>query len=205
MISKLRKFINLPFLSKIEYLKVLYYHLVTIAVYSRCFKKIGKHSVIIKPLKIDNAENIIIEDSVIINKQSWLLTLKIDESEPELIIGGGTTIGNFNHITCIHKVNIGKNVLTADKVYISDNLHNYEDVEMPIINQEVIFKKEVNIGEGSWIGENVSIIGCSIGRNCVVGANSVINKDIPDYCVAVGAPAKVIKRYDMITKRWVKV
>jgi len=61
------------------------------------------------------------------------------------------------------------------------------------------------IGEGSWIGTKVSIIGSvRIGKHCVIGANSVVTKDIPDFSVAVGAPAKVIKRYDFERKEWIK-
>ena len=63
---------------------------------------------------------------------------------------------------------------------------------------------EVLIGEGSWIGENVCIIGASVGKNSIVGANSVVTNNIPDYCVAVRAPARVIKRYDNKDNQWVK-
>ena len=66
-------------------------------------------------------------------------------------------------------------------------------------------KKPVIIGEGSWIGENVCIIGASVGKHCVIGANAVVTKDIPDYCVAVGTPAKIIKKYDTKIKKWIKV
>lgn len=59
------------------------------------------------------------------------------------------------------------------------------------------------IGEGSWIGENVCVIGASVGRHCVIGANAVVTKDIPDYSVAVGAPARVIKKYNFNRGAWV--
>ena len=74
---------------------------------------------------------------------------------------------------------------------------------MPIILQPVKFKASVRIGRGSWLGENVSIIGASIGRNCVIGANSVVTKDIPDFSVAVGIPAVVIKHFDVEQQLWV--
>ena len=66
-------------------------------------------------------------------------------------------------------------------------------------------KHDVEIGEGSWLGENVCVLGAIIGRHCVIGANSVVTKDIPDYSIAVGAPAKVIKRYDFTTNSWQKI
>src|SRR5690606_32270085 len=103
--------------------------------------------------------------------------------------------GNFSHLYATGLVDIGNNVLIADKVYISDNLHSYEDVNIPIWKQPIKQLREVRIGNNSWIGENVCIIGANVGNHCVIGANSVVTKDIPDYCIAVGTPAKIIKRY----------
>ena len=115
------------------------------------------------------------------------------------------TIGHFNHIYATRSIILHKNVLTADKVYISDNMHGYENVELPILRQPIVQKHIVEIGEGSWIGENVCVIGAKIGKHCIIGANSVVSKDIPDYCVAVGSPAKVVKRYNAQLRKWEKV
>lgn len=133
------------------------------------------------------------------------MTHQISNEPPQLIIDDGTCIGHFCHVTCVNKVYIGKNVLTADRLYISDNLHGYENVNIPIMHQKVIFKGEASIGDDSWIGENVSIIGCKIGKHCVIGANAVVTKDIPDYSVATGIPARVIKKYNPQTQNWEKV
>ena len=89
-------------------------------------------------------------------------------------------------------------------MYISDNLHGFSDITIPILEQPIIQNGEVEIGDGTWIGENVCILGVKIGKNCVVGANSVVTKNIPDYCVAVGAPAYIIKRYCFDSKEWKK-
>ena len=83
-------------------------------------------------------------------------------------------------------------------------MHGYEDVNTPINLQPIVQKNTVVIGRGSWIGENVCIIGCSIGKQCVIGANAVVTKNIPDYCVAAGNPAKIIKRYCFDTNSWKK-
>lgn len=53
------------------------------------------------------------------------------------------------------------------------------------------------IGEESWLGENVCVLSAKIGRYCIIGLNSVVTKDVPDYCVATGMPAKIIKRFDI--------
>ena len=60
------------------------------------------------------------------------------------------------------------------------------------------------IGDGVWLGENACVIGVSIGKNSVVGANAVVTKDVPDYCVVAGAPAYIIKRYNFEKKEWCK-
>jgi acetyltransferase-like isoleucine patch superfamily enzyme len=166
------------------------------------YRKLCLSAFIQKPLRIDGRKYISIYKNVIIQQYSWLFALAIDEHEPELIIHEGCQLGNYNHIAAVRRVIIGKNVLTADNVYISDNLHSYEDIDIPIMHQPVKFKSEVYIGDGSWLGVNVCVIGARIGKNCVIGANAVVTTDIPDYCVAVGAPAKVLKRFNQQTKTW---
>lgn len=166
--------------------------------------KINNTCIIVKPLKIENAHAISIEKKVYIGKLSWLMggsekkviTLKIDE---------GTQIGHFAHIIAMNNVHIKKHVLIADKVFISDCTHNYDDVGLPILSQGTKVLSEVTIGEDSWIGENVCICGASIGKHCVIGANSVVTKDIPDYCVAAGIPAKVIKKYNFEKNSWERI
>jgi len=168
----------------------------------KTFKKLGRGSYFMKKLRLDGARYIEIGHKVTVQKFSWFFAAKIDNIEPQIIIGDGCVLGNFNHIAAVHSVILGKNVLTADKVYISDNLHVYENIMVPIMHQGIKFKATVSIGDGSWIGENVAIIGAKIGKNCIVGANSVVTKDIPDYSVAVGSPAKVVKQYNLQNNKW---
>jgi len=166
------------------------------------FKSFGKGVFIQSPDILEGGEFISLENDVNIGSQCWLLAYKQDNIEPNLYIAKGTTIGRFAHIVALRKVSIEKNVLISDKVYISDNIHSYEDIAKPIKNQPIKFKAEVIIGENSWIGENVSIIGASIGKHCIVGSNSVVTKDIMDFSVVVGVPARYIKRYDEKSKEW---
>lgn len=172
--------------------------------YGQFLKRYNLSSMVLSVLKIQGAKYISIENQVYIHHLVWLGAYQIDEHEPVLSIGEGSCIGNFNHITCVRKVIIGKKVLTSDKVYISDNLHSYENPEIAIMDQPVTFKKEVIIGDGAWIGEHVCIIGASVGKNSIIGSNSVVTRDIPDYCIAVGNPARVIKTYNFETKAWEK-
>lgn len=168
------------------------------------FKYYGRGSKLYKPMCVEMAENISIGDDVSIGEGTWLAANPHTGKKSELVIGRGTSIGHYNHIYATQSIRIGEYVLTADKVYISDNLHEYGDIHTPIIRQPIKQCKQVVIGDGAWIGENVCIIGACVGKQSVVGANSVVTHDIPDYCVATGAPARIIKRYDNKTKSWVK-
>jgi len=185
--------------------KYLIYYLLVYPYYKVVFKRIGHRSKIISPLKIDGYSNISIGNRVNIEYKTWLAAVAHTNSPTcVLIIEDGASIGHFNHLYATSKIRIGKKVLTADRVYITDNLHSYKDVTKAIMDQPIQQINEVEIGEGAWIGENACIIGASIGKGCVIGANSVVTKDIPDYCVAVGAPAKIIKRYNFELNEWLK-
>jgi len=155
--------------------------------------------------KVDGHKRIYIGSGVYINDGGWLACLPLTgNNNCSLTIGDGTYVGRFCHFYATSKIEIGKKVLMADKVYIADNLHQYENVNMPVIDQPVKQAAQVVIGDGAWLGENVCVIGASVGKQSVVGANSVVMKDIPDYCVAVGAPARIIKRYSFEKSEWLK-
>lgn len=86
--------------------------------------------------------------------------------------------------------------------------HEYRNIKLPVSKQGIMSQMDskVIIGEGSWLGTNVVVVGkVRIGKHCVIGANSVVTKDIPDYSVAAGIPAKVIKKYDFEKEEWVRV
>lgn len=172
-------------------------------IFAKSFKYFGKKVSIESPDIIEGSKFISLLDNVSIGSQCWLLAHRQDVN-PELYIDKNTTIGRFSHIVAIKRIIIEENVLIADKVYISDNIHEYEEINTPIKNQSIKFKKEVIIGKNSWIGENVSIIGASIGRHCIVGSNSVVTKDIMNFSVVAGVPARYIKRYDEKSNKWKK-
>jgi acetyltransferase-like isoleucine patch superfamily enzyme len=99
---------------------------------------------------------------------------------------------------------IGDDVWTGHHVYITDQNHGYTDVSMPISKQSQP-ERPVSIGNGSWLGHGSIVLpGVTIGEHVVIGANSVVTRDIPSYSVAVGSPAKVIRRFDE-EKGWIDV
>ncbi len=134
-----------------------------------------------------------------------------NKNEKVLIFGKNVQINDYVHITARKKVVIEDNVLIASKVFISDLDHGcYSSdtiFDMNIIPTErKLFSKPVIIHKNVWIGENVSILsGVEIGENSIIGAGSVVTKNIPMNTIAIGNPARVIKKYNEITKKWEKI
>ena len=124
---------------------------------------------------------------------------------PNISIDEGTYIGRNAHIVSLKSIRIGKNVLMGDNVYIADNFHRFNRVDIPYKSQGVGFKAEVEIGDGTWLGENVCVISSKIGKQCIIGAYSLVINDLPDYCMAVGSPARIIKKYSHTTKSWERI
>ncbi len=175
--------------------------------YRGSFYRLGQKSTLCMPFSINGAKWMNIGSKVYIKQGAWLLALHQPnqlKSQEKLIIGSNTYIGRNAHIVALQKVHISDDVLMGDNVYIADNFHGFKAGNIPYKNQDVGFKKEAFIGAGSWLGENVCVISAHVGKQCIIGANSVVTKDIPDYCMAVGAPAKVIKRFDVAKNQWVK-
>ncbi len=109
-------------------------------------------------------------------------------------------------------VSIGNNVLLASKIYISDCSHGsyagdeYDSHPDSIPHDRPLHAKPVVIEDNVWLGEFVSVLpGVTIGRGTIVGANSVVSKDLPPYVIAVGTPAKAIKVFNHETKKWEKI
>jgi acetyltransferase-like isoleucine patch superfamily enzyme len=121
----------------------------------------------------------------------------------DVILGEKVLIGVGSKLT--GPITLGNNILLAQNVLMSGLNHDFEDPSLPIVHQGYSVK-EIVVEDGAWIGAGAIITaGVHIGRNSVVGAGSVVTKDVPPYSVAIGNPAKVVKQYDFELKKWVKV
>ncbi|MEJ5256428.1 MAG: acyltransferase [Acidimicrobiales bacterium] len=122
-----------------------------------------------------------------------------------LSIGDRCLIGRGSSIVAHLSIEIGDDVWTGPHVYITDMNHGYNDPQVPISRQHQP-EAPVSIGDGSWLGHGAVVLpGARIGRHVVVGANSVVVGELPDHSVAVGAPARVVKRLDPDLGCWVPV
>ncbi len=169
---------------------------------------IGKSSLVYPPFHSWDIKSVYIGDNVNIFAGGWIQTVPEygqDKLEPELKIGNGTYIGHRCHIIVCDQMTIGKDVTIADNVYITDNLHGFEDITMPVMPQPLKVPGPVVIEDEVWIGERVCIMpNVTIGKHSIIGANSVVTKNIPEYCVAAGVPAKVIRHYNKDKNEWEK-
>lgn len=186
-----------------RFFKLIWY-IKTKLLYSREFNSIGRKSVIYAPMQFTDTQSVSIGDNTFIAHNVWLMG-NGRRDNVTLSIGNKVQIGHFAHIIAKYSVIIENSVLMADKVYISDCDHIFQDIDVPILDQGIKHIGDVVIGEGSWIGENVCIMGARVGKHCVIGANSVVKKDIPDYSIVVGSPAKIVKRYDTGQGKWISV
>lgn len=172
------------------------------------FYSLGSRVIFEKNVTVNNACYMQLGRNVILEVNSLLSVIdhpEYNREKPRLIIEDNVGIGYGSIILALNKVHIEKHVMIGPYVTIVDYDHNYKDVKKSI-NDQGLNSKPVVTSEGSWIGTKATICkGVKIGRNSVVGANSLVTKDIPDYSVVAGAPANVIKKYNPETKNWERV
>jgi len=165
----------------------------------RRFGAFGRDSVIcFPPNALFNEQYIQIGEGTLFGPQITLSAGMVPGQEmvsnPVIAVGDRCLIGKGSGIVGHLEISIGNDVWTGHHVYITDQNHGYEDLALPI-SQQVMQERPVSIGDGSWIGHGTVVLpGAHIGRHVVVGANSVVTGDLPDNCVAAGAPARVIRR-----------
>lgn len=166
----------------------------------RRFHSFGDKSVICwPPTTIMNESHISIGSGTMVGPHVALSVGMVEGQDilhtPVVRIGDRCLIGRGSGIVAHFCIEIGDDVWTGHHVYITDQNHGYEDVSQPISRQSQP-ERAVRIGNRSWIGHgSVVLPGVTIGHHVVIGANSVVTRDIPDYSVAVGAPARVVRTF----------
>ena len=165
---------------------------------SYAFGAFGKHNYLFD-LELLNPQNIFLGSNL------WISKTRLASSKGgKLIIGNHVAIGRFSQIYALQSIIIEDGVLMAENTFISDNTHTFTDITTPVRDQDIKPLGNVVIGSKTWIGRNVVVNGCKIGRNCIIGAYTFLKKDIPDYCVVVGNPARIVKRYNPQSGQWEK-
>jgi acetyltransferase-like isoleucine patch superfamily enzyme len=167
---------------------------------ARRFRRFGDGSAICFPVAaLYGEEYIEVGEGCIIGPYSSLsagvMPGHVIDHSPVVRIGDRVLLGKGSGIVGHHTVEIGDDVFTGHHVYITDANHGYDDLSLPI-GRQFAPTRPVRIGSGSWLGHGTVVLpGADIGRNVAVGAGSVVTGALPDFSVAVGNPARVIRRY----------
>ncbi len=181
--------------------------------YHRLFKKAGRSIVFGKNLIVRHSWNIavgdrvamddsvmldasgagdrgiVIGDDVIISRNSTILG-----KTGSVIIGDRVDFGNNVVLSSVGDVVIEHSVLIAANCYIGGGRYNTERTDLPIMDQGIFSKGPLRIGSGSWLGAGAVVLdGVNVGQGCVIAAGAVVTKDLPDFSVAMGCPAKVVQ------------
>ena len=187
----------MPFYDKLNLAELWLYRLKGVLLYRGVFKSFGSNSVIYPPMLIAHPRFIHIGDRVTIRDGVRLQAVVSKPGrEPVLRIGNNVLIEQRVHIVCHSRVTIGSNVSIAAHCAIVDVTHPMMN-RNPSINAGshiLDVDSPVEIGDGVFIGFGAVVLpGVSIGECSVIGANSVVTRDIPAYCTAAGAPAVVLR------------
>lgn len=168
---------------------------------------IGDRSVILPPALIIGHHLIHIGSGCRIHARSFISV--VDEHDGKrydarLTIGDRLRAGFDLVIACCGHMEIGDDVLMADRVYIGDTYHEYRDVTRPVLDQGLGDPRPVSIGSGSFLGINSAVLpGVTIGEGGYVAANAVVTSDVPPRSLVAGNPARVVRRWD--GNAWVDV
>ena len=137
--------------------------------------------------RLDLGEHVLLEPNV------WLTA----PAPGRIRIGAGSFLNLGVQVAAVDLVDIGAHCMLANGCFVTDAAHRFDDPERPVPWQGFSSKGPTRIGDNVWCGANVVVTsGVTIGRRCVVGANSVVTRDVPPFSIAAGAPARVLRSVD---------
>lgn len=169
--------------------------------YKLIFGKIGNMSYIGHPLFIVRAKRVFLGKRVRIFPH---FRFEILNDMGSINIQNNVSIGQNFHAISDGELTIGENTTISANVFITNTEHTFNQVDVHIMDQPMKFS-ETQVGSNCFIGYGVTIqAGTILGKQCIIGANAVVRGQFPDYCVIVGAPAKIVKRYNPENQQWEK-
>lgn len=171
------------------------------------------------PRRIVNPERIVMGDYVRLGPNALLMAVtgypsasmqhpakrEIKQQFDSMIsIGSRVTSTGQLQVAAMSRITIEDDVMFGTNVNMTDGFHGFRHPNEPYKYQEMFRIQPITIQEGCWIGQNVVICpGVTIGRMTIVGANSVVTKSLPERCIAIGSPARIIKKWHDATEEWV--
>jgi hypothetical protein len=205
MIGRLRRFWHLPPTRRWQRLNFLWAGWITRFWYGPRLRSLGRGTIIQDPLfwtpeYIDVGKDVLIWPGC--RFEGIDLETTTSGATPRIVLGDAVSFQQHCHLTAARYVEIGARSSVLFGVMITDTDHRYDRVDQPPAQQSLDIQPTF-IGENCFIGARASIqAGTRLGRHCIVGTNAVVRGIFPDYCVLVGAPARIVKRYDAASGEW---
>lgn len=201
IINKLAEFYSLFYLESVSEKWNILCNIFYTRKISKNFAFIGQNPVIMSKIKVYGGKNITIGNNFYCYWGQRIETYNKHNGvffSPQIIIGNNVSLNPDCHIAAINRIELHDGVLLASRVFITDHFHGdttIESIKIPPQKRRLTTKGPVIIKKNAWLGEGVAVMpGVTIGENAVIGANSVVTKDIPDNAIAAGIPARVIKQ-----------
>ena len=164
------------------------------------FARLGPGSVVYPPALVIGPARIEVGERTVVHPGAFLSVVGPEQGpgcDGRLVVGDGVQIGHDLVVACAGRVEIGNRVLISDRVFIGDTYHEYRDPDRPVLDQGLHAARPVAVGAGAFLGIGAILLpGVRVGENAYVGAGSVVTADVPARTVAVGNPARVIRRWD---------
>ena len=169
-------------------------------------KDIGKNTYIDRTVHVTGWKNISIGGNTGISEGTWINVNERLGDKKHIIIGNNCYIGRRNFFSSGLLIKISDYFMSGVECKFMGSDHLFDNPFLPYISTGTTTNKEIIIETNVWLGAGVTIVGhLIIGRGSIIGAGSLVNKDIPPFSIAVGNPCKIIKRYDFSIEKWIKV
>ncbi|WP_417762084.1 acyltransferase [Shewanella sp.] len=193
--------VYMPMSNKFNLIKLFLHRIKTKFFYGILLNRVGAKAVIYNPLLLVNANRISLGSNVLIRDYARIEVV----GDGFIDVGNNVSIEQFFHATAGGRLMISDNVTISFGAMVTDIDHEYRLIGKHILSQPHVIS-ETFIGENCFIGASAKIqAGTILGKQCIVGANSVVRGHFPDYCVLVGTPAKIVKRYNPESGEWERV
>jgi len=179
------------------------YRVLTSLYWNTRLARLGDHSFIHHTTSFVRPDRIEIGSRVMLFPGARIEAVGADSST-QITLGDRVSIQRDVHIGACKSVEILEGTVFGSGVYVTDHDHDYRDPTRGYFGTGDLLASPVRIGPRAWIGERAIILkGVTIGEGAIVGAGALVNKDVPPYCIAVGVPAKVIRRFDFDLGAWI--